>query len=120
MRLTCVVLFCYVDDIVFVVQVMAVAGDNSSAVVTLVLVSAASWCVTAHPTAPTTPTNLLMSAVSTSTNHRAVGLFSYKLRYIIGFELVEMAISTNPNPTTYHNLYENSRPAVCGEKLNRS
>ena len=34
-------------------------------------------------------------------------LFSCKLRYIVGFRLVEMAISTNPKPTIYRNLYEN-------------
>ena len=35
-------------------------------------------------------------------------VFSYKLRYIVGFGLVEMAISTNPKPTIYRNLYENT------------
>ena len=35
-------------------------------------------------------------------------VFSYKLRYIVGFWLVEMAISTNQKPTTYHNLYKNT------------
>ena len=33
-------------------------------------------------------------------------LFSYNLRYIVDFELVEKAISTNPKPTMYLNLYE--------------
>ena len=37
-------------------------------------------------------------------------LFSYKLRYIVGFGLVEMSISTNPKPTIYRNLYENTDP----------
>ena len=37
-------------------------------------------------------------------------VFSYKLRYIVGFGLVEMAISTNPKPTIYRNLYENTDP----------
>ena len=32
----------------------------------------------------------------------------YKLRYIVGFWLVEMAISTNQKPTIYRNLYENT------------
>ena len=41
-------------------------------------------------------------------DHRVV--FSYKLRYIVGFGLVEMAISTNPKPTIYRNLYENTSP----------
>ena len=35
-------------------------------------------------------------------------VFSYKLRYIVGFGLVEMAISTNTKPTIYSNLYENT------------
>ena len=33
---------------------------------------------------------------------------SYKLHYIIGFGLVEMATSTNPKSTIYRNLYENT------------
>ena len=28
-------------------------------------------------------------------------VLAYKLRYIVGFGLCEMAISTNPNPTIY-------------------
>ena len=43
-------------------------------------------------------------------NARAV--FSYKLRYIVGFWLVEMAISTNQKPTIYRNLCENTGPGV--------
>ena len=39
-------------------------------------------------------------------------VFSYKLRYIVGFWLVEMAISTNQKPTIYRNLYENTAPDV--------
>ena len=35
---------------------------------------------------------------------------SYKLRYTVGFWLVEMAISTNQKPTIYRNLYENTDP----------
>ena len=35
-------------------------------------------------------------------------VFSYKLRYIVGFWLVEMTISTNQKPTIYRNLYENT------------
>ena len=41
----------------------------------------------------------------------AGAVFSYKLRYIVGFWLVEMAISTNQKPTIYRNLYENTGPA---------
>ena len=34
------------------------------------------------------------------------------LRYIVGFWLVEMAISTNQKPTIYRNVYENTDPGV--------
>ena len=37
-------------------------------------------------------------------------VFSYKLRYIVGFWLVETAVSTNQKPTIYRNLYENTAP----------
>ena len=40
--------------------------------------------------------------------YNAGPVFSYKLRYIVGFWLVEMAISTNQKPTIYRNLYENT------------
>ena len=39
---------------------------------------------------------------------------SYKLRYIVGFWLVEMAISTNQKPTIYRNLYEDTVPDCWG------
>ena len=39
-------------------------------------------------------------------------VFSYKLRYIVGFWLVEMAISTNQKPTISRNLYENTDPVT--------
>ena len=35
-------------------------------------------------------------------------LFSYKLRYFVGFWLVE----TNQKPTIYRNLYENTGPVT--------
>ena len=35
-------------------------------------------------------------------------VISYKLRYIVGFGLGEMAILTNPKSTIYRNLYENT------------
>ena len=35
-----------------------------------------------------------------------------KLRYIVGFGLVEMAISTNSKPAMYRNFYENVGPGV--------
>ena len=31
-------------------------------------------------------------------------VFSYKLRYVVGFWLVEMAIATNQKPAIYRNL----------------
>ena len=42
-------------------------------------------------------------------------VFSYKLRYSVGFLLVEMAISTNQKPTTYRNLYENTGPGATAD-----
>ena len=42
--------------------------------------------------------------------HNAGAVFSYKLRYMVGFWLVEMAISTNQKLTIYRNLYENTGP----------
>ena len=44
--------------------------------------------------------------------YSAGAVFSYKLRYIVGFWLVEMAISTNQKPTIYRNLYENTGPDI--------
>ena len=41
-------------------------------------------------------------------------VFSYKLRYIIGFGLVGIAISTNPKPTIYRNLYVNTAHVLLG------
>ena len=38
----------------------------------------------------------------------SVHVFSYKLRHIVGFGLVEMAISTNPKSAINRNLYENT------------
>ena len=43
-------------------------------------------------------------------NETSGAVFSCKLRYIVGFWLVEMAISTNQKPTIYRNLYENTGP----------
>ena len=48
---------------------------------------------------------------SSSKRFRVSGpVFSYKLWYIVGFGLVEMAISTNPKPAIYRNLYGNTDP----------
>ena len=46
-------------------------------------------------------------------------VFSYKLRYIIGFRLVEIAISTNQKPTIYRNLYENTGPGIFNHNISR-
>ena len=49
--------------------------------------------------------------------HYSPGIvFSYKLRYIVVFGLVEMTISTNPKPTIYRNLYDNMNPGVIFPK----
>ena len=48
--------------------------------------------------------------ISYQTDPTSGPVFSYKLRYIVGFWLVEMAISTNQKPTIYRNLYENTGP----------
>ena len=46
-------------------------------------------------------------------------VLSYKVRYIVGFWLVEMAISTYQKPTIYRNLYDTTGPGrfnhVCSE-----
>ena len=39
-------------------------------------------------------------------------VFSHKLRYIAGFGLVQMDISTNPKLTIYLNLYEKTSPGL--------
>ena len=49
--------------------------------------------------------------IETHSTHTLPGpVFSYKLRYIVGHGLVQMAISTNPEPTIYRNVYENGAP----------
>ena len=42
----------------------------------------------------------------------AFPVFSYRLRYIVGLGLVEMAVVHHPKPTIYHNLYENTGPVI--------
>ena len=51
---------------------------------------------------------VLIPFLKTSFIQASGPVFSYNLRYIVGFGLVEMAISTNSKPTIYRNLYENS------------
>ena len=41
---------------------------------------------------------------SENSPHDTGSVFSHTLQYIIGFDLVEMAISTNPKPTIFRNL----------------
>ena len=41
-------------------------------------------------------------------------VFSYKLRYVAGFWLVEIAISTNQKPAIYRNVYQNTGPGRKG------
>ena len=38
----------------------------------------------------------------------SVAIFSYRLRYIAGLRLAEVAISVNPGPTLYRNFHENT------------
>ena len=46
----------------------------------------------------------------TAYGYRPGPVFSYELRYIVGFWLVEMVITTNEKPTIYRNLYEYTGP----------
>ena len=39
------------------------------------------------------------------------------LRFIVGYGFVEIIISTNPKPTIYRNLYENTALALDGKLL---
>ena len=57
--------------------------------------------------------------LATTSQSTRVTVHSYKLRYLVGFGLVEIAISTNPKPTTYRNLFENtSRKLLFGLTFN--
>ena len=49
-----------------------------------------------------------MSSLFPIKHEEAGPVFSYMLRYIVGFWLVEMTISTNQKPTIYRNLYDNT------------
>ena len=61
--------------------------------------------------------NILIKPLTKPAWPQCENVFSYKLRYIVGFGLVEMTISTNPKPTIYPNLYENTVPACCGSMV---
>ena len=55
--------------------------------------------------------NLKVNIILTLISIRKAGdVFSYKLRYSVGFWLVEMAISTNQKPAIYRTLYRNTGP----------
>ena len=54
--------------------------------------------------------SLILSKVPSIAHCFTGPVFSYKLRYIVGLWLVEMAISTNHKPEIYRNLYENTDP----------
>ena len=56
---------------------------------------------------------LLLMKTTPLCHYMSGPVFSYKLRHIVGFWLVEMAISTNQKPTIYRNLYENTGPVLC-------
>ena len=82
------------------------------------LIAKEKWCSTPPPPTPHPPLDARQRRVS-SRDHVAHGytsmkgegpgpIFSYKLRYIVGFLLV----STNQKPTIYRNLYENMGPGV--------
>ena len=58
----------------------------------------------------TLPGSVYVTLTDSLCYKRPGSALSYKLRYIVGFWLVEMAISTNPKPTIYRNLYENTDP----------
>ena len=47
-----------------------------------------------------------------SNNMAVIWTDIWQLRYIAGFWLVEVAISTNPKSTLYRNLYDNKGSAV--------
>ena len=53
---------------------------------------------------------MIINMIVMCNTHTSGPVFLYKLRYIMGFGLVEMAILTNPKPTIYRNLYENTGP----------
>ena len=60
----------------------------------------------------------MWTGVTAQIAERAPGpVFSYKLRYIVSFLLVEMAISTNKKPTIYHNLYDDTDPADKSQRM---
>ena len=44
-------------------------------------------------------------------------VFLPKLRYIVGFWLVETAVSTNQKPTMYRSLYENTGPVLLKSNI---
>ena len=58
------------------------------------MVVASLWMADAFSQGPPFEVSILRGK-----NYYSGSVFSYKLRYIVGFGLVEMAFSTNPKPT---------------------
>ena len=50
----------------------------------------------------------ILSSIYYPHYYKSRPLFSDKLRYDVGFRLVAISIATNPKPTIYRNLYENT------------
>ena len=57
--------------------------------------------------------NATASAESATLGQNQNNTGSCILVYIVGFGLVEMAISNNPKPTIYRNVYENTGPELA-------
>ena len=72
----------------------------------------ASPCQNSADPLPASDEKIVYISSNISSEHETLSgrVFSYKLRYIVGFWLVEIAISTNQKPTIYRNLYENTGP----------
>ena len=56
------------------------------------------------------PGRIVMDKLIDFYHKRSRARILVQVRYIVGFWLVEMAISTNQKPTIYRNLYENFGP----------
>ena len=74
-----------------------------------------TWIIEKHPTRQgSEPDRHTFRLRATAALYGMSGpVFSYKLRYIVAFWLVEMAISTNQKATIYRNLYENTGPGLA-------
>ena len=72
-------------------------------------------CALGHYTILTSESDVKKTIFKREAGIAICDLFSLKgsIRYIVGFWLVEMSISTNQKPTIYRNLYENTAPVSC-------